>query len=148
MASQLQQQQAQASAAVLGAVVGGLAVGSLRTLLAHLRPAAPCPVPPAAAVARAAGEEEGAVVAEPSLESLAAAYRRDGFVKLSQLLSPAEVEQWRAAVDGAVGRQLARSGGEYHNKAAAVDVASGDYANQGADAGYYRTVFVQVRGVP
>jgi phytanoyl-CoA hydroxylase len=35
--------------------------------------------------------------------------------------------------------------GKYHSggTSEAIDVASGDYANQGEDAGYYRTVFVQ-----
>jgi hypothetical protein len=80
--------------------------------------------------------------AEPRAE-LAAAYRRDGFVKLPGLLGPAEVGEWRAAVAAGCERQLARSGGKYHKADEEVDVAGGDYANQGEDAGHYRMVFVQ-----
>ena len=77
------------------------------------------------------------------MEQLRAHYKSQGFVKLSSLLSADQVETWRAALAKAMADQLARSGGRYHNQNAEIDVALGDYGNQGEDAGHYRTVFVQ-----
>ena len=76
-------------------------------------------------------------------EELARLYRQNGYVRLPKLLSADEVEVWRAAVARGAAAQLERSGGAYHATDAEIDVASGDYANQGADAGHYRSVFVQ-----
>ena len=69
---------------------------------------------PAAARQKSAGEKESAP--SPALEDvdeLRRLYKRDGFVKLSGLLTAEEVESWRAALDTAVQDQLLRSQGTY-----------------------------------
>ena len=112
----------------LTALVAGVAVGAASAALCSGGAATPSTPSP--------GSPEG-------VEQLRAHYKSHGYVKLSSLLSADEVETWRAALAKAMADQLARSGGRYHNQNAEIDVASGDYGNQGEDAGHYRTVFVQ-----
>jgi phytanoyl-CoA hydroxylase len=100
----------------------------------------------AAAAARAAAAAATAPAADDNnIDALRERYRRDGFVKLPALLSAEELESWREALARGLTQQLERSQGKYHEGGTSdeVDVASGDYANQGEDAGYYRTVFIQ-----
>ena len=115
----------------LTALVAGVAVGAASAALCSGGAATPSTPPK-----KDPGSPEG-------VEQLRAHYKSQGFVKLSSLLSADQVETWRAALAKAMADQLARSGGRYHNQNAEIDVASGDYGNQGEDAGHYRTVFVQ-----
>ena len=118
----------------LTALVAGVAVGAASAALCSGGAAATPPKKDPSA--RPGGSPEG-------VEQLRAHYKSQGYVKLSGLLSADEVETWRAALAKAMADQLARSGGRYPNQNADIDVASGDYGNQGEDAGHYRTVFVQ-----
>eukprot|EP01045_Picozoa_sp_COSAG04_P020895 COSAG04_NODE_2192_length_4564_cov_4.871669_4_plen_161_part_00 len=116
----------------LTALVAGVAVGAASAALCSGRAAATPSTP-----------KKDPESSPEGVERLRARYKSQGFVKLSGLLSADEVETWRAALAKAMADQLARSGGRYHNQNAEIDVASGDYGNQGEDAGHYRTVFVQ-----